>query len=153
MLFAIFALRFSNWKIGREDDEKKMTYSKLIIVGRLGQNPELRYVPNGQAVANFSLAADRSYKNAGGENVKVTTWFKVSVFGKQAEACNQYLNKGSMVLVEGTLNPDKETGRPKVWTTADGTTGASYEVNAQVVRFLSTKQEDSNHVDDSEIPF
>ena len=130
-----------------------MTYSKLIIVGRLGGDPEMRYMPDGKAVAGFSVATDRSYKGADGQHVKITTWFKVSVFGKQAEACNQYLNKGSMVLVEGTLNPDKDTGRPKVWTSQNGTSGASYEVIAQTVRFLSTKREDSDHVDDSSIPF
>jgi single-strand DNA-binding protein len=88
-------------------------------------------------VTNFSLASDRTYTKDG-EQVKVTTWFRVSVWGKQAEACNTYLQTGSQVLVEGVLNPDKETGRPKVWTTADGRTGASYDVTAQTVRFLST---------------
>jgi single-strand DNA-binding protein len=135
---------------------EKMTYSKLIIVGRLGQNPELRYVPNGQAVANFSLAADRNYKNASGENVKVTTWFKVSVWGAQAESCNKYLSAGSMVLVEGVLNPDTATGRPKIWE-SNGKTGASYDVNAQTVRFLDTKKksvkESIEEFDADNVPF
>ena len=96
-------------------------------------------MPNGQAVTNFSVATDRTYKNANGDQVKVTTWFRVSVWGKQAESCNQYLTKGSMVLIEGSLNPDKETGRPRIWTSADGRTGTSYEVTAQTVRFLSTR--------------
>jgi single-strand DNA-binding protein len=58
-----------------------MSFHTLIIVGRLGQDPEMRYMPNGQAVTNFSVASDRSYRNAGGELVKVTTWFRVS-FGE-----------------------------------------------------------------------
>ena len=133
-----------------------MTYSKLIIVGRLGSGTEMRYMPDGKAVAGFSVATDRSYKDSNGETVKITTWFRVSVFGKQAESCNQYLNKGSMVLVEGTLNPDKETGSPRVWTSQSGTTGASYEVIAQTVRFLSTKQETERSesvVEEDDIPF
>ncbi|NMC46933.1 MAG: single-stranded DNA-binding protein [Chloroflexi bacterium] len=140
-----------------------MSFHTLIIVGRLGQDPEMRYMPNGQAVTNFSVASDRSYRNAGGELVKVTTWFRVSVWGKQAESCNQYLNKGSMVLIEGTLNPDKDTGRPRLWTSADGRSGSSYDVNAQTVRFLSTRgsgQDSSNEsdsgapeVDEDNIPF
>ena len=116
-----------------------MSYQTLIIVGRLGQDPEMRYLPSGQAVTNFSLATDRSYRNSDGEQVRETTWFRISVWGKQAESCNQYLSKGSQVLVEGSLRPDKETGRPRVWTTADGRTGASYDVTAQTVRFLSTR--------------
>ena len=140
-----------------------MSFHTLIIVGRLGQDPEMRYMPNGQAVTNFSVASDRSYHNAGGELVKVTTWFRVSVWGKQAESCNQYLNKGSMVLIEGTLNPDKDTGRPRIWTSADGRSGSSYDVNAQTVRFLSTRgggqdsspESDSGapEVDEDNIPF
>ncbi len=127
-----------------------MSFHTLILVGRLGQDPEMRYLPNGQAVTNFSVASDRTYKNANGEQVKVTTWFRVAVWGKQAESCNQYLNKGSMVLIEGSLNPDKETGRPRIWTSADGRSGTSYEVNAQTVRFLSTRGSSSNAPDESD---
>lgn len=133
-----------------------MSYHKLTLVGYCGSSPEMRYLPNGQAVANFSVATDRTYKNATGEQVRVTTWFRVSVWGKQAESCNQYLTKGSMVLIEGTLNPDKETGRPRIWTSADGRSGTSYEVNAQTVRFLSAKTdvaEAEDVLNEDEIPF
>ena len=140
-----------------------MSFHTLILVGRLGQDTEMRYMPNGQAVTNFSVATDRTYKNANGEQVRVTTWFRVSVWGKQAESCNQYLNKGSMVLIEGTLNPDKETGRPRIWTSADGRSGTSYEVNAQTVRFLSTRSTSPDaplesesgmpDLDENDIPF
>ncbi|KUK46183.1 MAG: Single-stranded DNA-binding protein [Anaerolinea thermophila] len=140
-----------------------MSFHTIIIVGRLGQDPEMRYMPNGQAVTNFSVASDRAYRNANGDQVRVTTWFRVSVWGKQAESCNQYLNKGSMVLIEGTLNPDKESGRPRIWTTADGRTGSSYEVNAQTVRFLSTRgggqeggtesEGNAPEIDENDIPF
>ncbi len=132
-----------------------MSFHTLILVGRLGQAPEMRYTPNGTAVANFNVATDRVYKNANGEQVKVTTWFRVSVWGKMAEACNQYLEKGSMVLVEGVLNPG-ENGQPKVWTAQDGRTGANYEVIANTVRFLSTsKKQDgkAEAVSEDSIPF
>jgi single-strand DNA-binding protein len=72
--------------------------------------------------------------------VKETTWFRVSVFGKQAEACAQYLKKGSLVLVEGHLTPDKTTGGPKTFTRQDGTVGASFEIFANTVRFLSSRE-------------
>lgn len=134
-----------------------MSYHTLVLVGRLGQAPEMRYMPNGQAVVNFSVATDRTYKNANGEQVRVTTWFRVSVWGKQAESCNQYLTKGSMVLIEGTLNPDKETGRPRIWE-SNGKTGANYEVNAEVVRFLSAQKTDGKELlqetlNENDIPF
>ena len=133
-------------------------FQKLIFVGRLGADVEMRFTPNGQAVANFSVATDRTYKNANGEQVRVTTWFRVSVWGKQAESCNQYLTKGSMVLIEGTLNPDKETGRPRIWTSADGRSGTSYEVNAEIVRFLSGQKTNDKEpmqetLNEDDIPF
>jgi len=134
-----------------------MSYHKLILVGYCGSSPEMRFTPNGQAVANFSVATDRTYKNATGEQVRVTTWFRVSVWGKQAESCNQYLTKGSMVLIEGTLNPDKETGRPRIWE-SNGKTGANYEVNAEVVRFLSAQKTDGKELlqetlNEDDLPF
>jgi single-strand DNA-binding protein len=118
-----------------------VSYQNLVIVGRLGRDPELRYTPSGQAVASFSVATSRKYKTGDGQQVDETTWFRVSVWGKQAETCNQYLSKGKMVLVEGRLTPDKETGSPKIWTRQDGTPGTSFEVSANTVRFLSPRDE------------
>jgi hypothetical protein len=68
-------------------------YQKLIIVGNLGKDPEMRYAPNGDAVTNLNVATNRKYTDKGGQVVKETTWFRVSVWGKQAEACNTYLKK------------------------------------------------------------
>jgi single-strand DNA-binding protein len=76
--------------------------------------------------------------------VKETVWFRVSTWDKIAEVCNQYLKKGSKVLVEGRFNPDPETGGPKLWTRQDGTAAASYEITAGTVRFLSTRAEDES---------
>jgi single-strand DNA-binding protein len=117
-----------------------MSYHTIIIVGRLGKDPEMRYTPSGQAVTSFSVAADRSYNGQDGQLVKETTWFRVSVWGKQAESCNTYLSKGKMVLVEGRMTQDK-AGGPRIWTDKEGNTRASFEVTAQMVRFLSSKSE------------
>lgn len=113
-------------------------YHQVLLVGRLGRDPEMRYTPNGSPVTNFSVATDRGYTDANGETVKETTWFRVSVFGKQAEACNNYLRKGRVVLVEGRLTVDPQTGGPRIWTKQDGTKAASFEVVANTVRFLSS---------------
>lgn len=112
----------------------------LIIVGNVGRDPEMRYTPSGQAVTSFSVASSRQYTANNGQQVKETIWFRVSAWGKQAEICNQYLHKGSKVLIEGRLQPDAN-GSPRVWTRQDGTTGASYEVTANTVRFLSPRGE------------
>jgi single-strand DNA-binding protein len=118
-----------------------MSYQKIIITGNLGRDPEMRYTPSGQAVTSFSVAVNETYTNNNGEKVKKTVWFRVSAWGKQAEICNQYLKKGSMVLVDGRMNADPNTGGPKVWTKQDGTAGASFEVTANTVRFLSSRNE------------
>lgn len=136
-------------------------YHTIIIVGNLGRDPELRYLPSGQAVTNFSVATNRQYTASSGESVKETIWFRVSTWGKQAETCNQYLKKGSKVLIEGRLNPDQATGGPRIWQGQSGA-AASYEVTANTVRFLSSRQEDEmfgqgggmdSSAGDDDIPF
>ena len=116
-------------------------YQKIIIIGNLGRDPEQRFTPDGTPVTSFSVATSRRY----GEKDE-TTWFRVTVWGKQAESCNQYLHKGSKVLVEGRLRPD-ESGNPTVYQRKDGSWGASYEVTADAVKFLSGKA-DSEPADD-----
>jgi single-strand DNA-binding protein len=115
-------------------------FHKVILVGNLGRDPEMRYTPSGQAVTNLSVATNRSYTDSSGNQVKETVWFRVSVWGKQAESCHQYLRKGRPVLVEGRLNPD-ENGNPRIWNRQDGTPAASFEVTAQTVRFLGGRDE------------
>lgn len=117
-----------------------MSYHTIIIVGRLGRDPELRYTPTGQAVCNLSLATDSTFTDRNGQRVSKTTWFRVTVWGKQAETVNQYLSKGRQVLVEGRMNPD-ENGGPRVWTRQDGTPAASYEITAQTIRFLGGRND------------
>ena len=108
-------------------------YQTIIIGGNVGRDPEMRYTPGRQAVTSFSVATNRQYTNNNGETVKETIWFRVSAWGKQAETCNQYLKKGSKVLVEGRLTADPATGGPRVWTGQDGSTRASFEVSAGTV--------------------
>lgn len=111
-------------------------YHTIVIVGNLGRDPEMRYTPSGTPVTTMNVASNHSYKDANGQQVKETTWFRVSVFGKMAESCAQYLAKGRMVLVEGRLRPDPQTGSPKLWDKSDGTKGASFDVLATSVKFM-----------------
>jgi single-strand DNA-binding protein len=113
-------------------------FQRMTLVGNLGKDPEMRYTPNGTPVTMFSAAVNRKYTGSDGQTKEETLWFRISVWGKQAETCNQYLHKGQMVLVEGSLTGD-ETGGPRVWTGKDGKPHASFEVRAQTVRFLSRK--------------
>jgi single-strand DNA-binding protein len=128
-------------------------YHTLILVGNLGRDPEMRYTPSGQAVTNFSVATSRQYSDSNGQQVKETIWFRVSAWGKQAETCNQYLKKGSKVLVEGRLIPDLNTGGPKIFSRKDGTQSSSYEVSANTVRFLTSKSEMDGGSTSSEASF
>lgn len=139
-------------------------YQKVVIVGNLGGDPEMRYMPDGTAVTNFSVATNRRWTDrASGEPREETTWFRVSAWRQQAETVNEYLSKGSQVLVEGRLRPDPQTGGPRMWTGQDGTVRASYELTAEVVRFMSGRgdtgfvegepDESSPAQEEDEIPF
>jgi single-strand DNA-binding protein len=116
-------------------------YQIEIFTGNLGKDPESRFTPSGQKVCSFSVASNRQYTAANGEQVKETTWRRVSVFGKLADTCETYLRKGSRVLVEGRLNPDKNTGGPRVWSKDGGEPSASFDVVASSVTFMSPKPE------------
>ena len=112
-------------------------YQKLIITGNLGNDPEMRYMPDGRAVSNFSVACNRRWTDrATGQPQEEVTWFRVSVWGRQAEAAHEYLSKGRQVLIEGRLRPDPVTGGPRIWTRHDGSVGTSYELVADRVQFL-----------------
>ena len=136
-------------------------YHTLIIVGNVGKDPEMRYTPSGQAVTSFSVATNRNYTTSTGEAVKETIWFRISTWGKTAEVCNQYVKKGSKVLIEGRLTPDKVTGNPRIFKKGDGEPGANFEVTANTVRFLSSKGDggEAEHahadapIDEQDIPF
>ena len=110
-------------------------YQSTVVVGHLGRDPEMRYLPSGTPVTSFSIATTRIWNNAEGQPQEKTTWFRVSVFGKQAESCNQYLAKGRLVLVEGDIDIN-------VWTdkTSNEARGG-LELRARTVRFLGGKGE------------
>lgn len=112
-------------------------YQKLTIAGRLGQDPEMRYTQDGTPVTNMSVATNRKWTSQDGSRNKETVWFRVSVWGPQAEACNEYLQTGSTVLVEGRLRPN-EYGNPRIWTNQEGEPRANFEVRAMSVQFLSS---------------
>lgn len=137
-----------------------MSHQKCQIIGRLGADPEMRYAPSGQPVTNFSVATNRKYTSGDGQEVKETCWFRVSAWGKLAEACNNFLKKGSQVYVEGRLIVDPLTGGPRIWTKQDGSPAASFEIHADLIRFLGGKNGDSNGQvsqpaasEEGEIPF
>ena len=120
-------------------------YQNIVIVGNLGQEPEMRYMADGQAVTNLSVASNRRWNDrATGQQQEEVTWFRVSVWGKQAEAAHQYLSKGRQVLIEGRLRPDPNTGGPRLWTRQDGSVGASYELVANRVQFLGSNGSGAN---------
>src|SRR4051794_30670435 len=106
-----------------------MSVNKVILVGRLGQNPEVRYTPSGAAVANFSVATNESWTDKSGQKQERTEWHRVVVWGKLAELCNQYLAKGRQVYLEGRL-------QTRQWQDKDGQTKYTTEVQAQTVQFL-----------------
>lgn len=114
-------------------------FSEITIIGNLGQDPELRYLPNGDPVTNLSIATSRKWTGQDGQPAEQTTWYRITVWGKQAEPCNQYLAKGRQVFVKGELTPDKDTGGPRLWTAQDGSVRASFEVRAHQVKFLGNR--------------
>ncbi len=103
--------------------------NKIIVIGNLGTDPEMRYTPNGNAVTSFRLAVSRSYTTRDGERRQETEWFRIVAWNQQAESCNQFLQKGKKVYVEGRLKSDTWEGR-------DGQTRFTNEIIADRVLFL-----------------
>ncbi len=104
-------------------------YQRVVIVGNLGRDPELRYTSNGTPVTSFPVATNRKWTDTDGTNHDETTWFRVNVWGRQAEICNQYLEKGRMVLVDGEIR----TGQ---YDDQQGVTRYTWELRASAVKFL-----------------
>ena len=108
-----------------------MSFNKIILVGNLGRDPELRYTPQGTPVCSFSLATNERRKDRNtGENNDITTWFRVTLWGRQAETASQYLQRGRPVYIEGRLRVEEYTDR-------DGNKRHSLEVNATDMQFIS----------------
>jgi single-strand DNA-binding protein len=111
-----------------------VSVNKVILVGRLGRDPETRYTGGGQAVANFSVATDESYKDKNGERQKRTEWHKIVVWGKQAEIAQQYLKKGSLVFIEGRI-------QSREWQDKEGQKRTSFEIVANNFRMLGGRSD------------
>lgn len=108
-----------------------MSFNKIFIIGNLGKDPELRYTPQGTPVCDFSMASNEKRKNKQGELVDVTTWFRVTLWGRMAETASQYLEKGRLVFIEGTL-------RVEDWVDREGKARYTLEVNASDMKFISS---------------
>jgi len=111
-----------------------MSVNKVILVGRLGRDPETRYTGGGQAVANFPVATDESYKDKNGERQKRTEWHKIVVWGKQAEIAQQYLKKGSLIFIEGRI-------QSREWQDKEGQKRTSFEIVASNFRMLGGRSD------------
>ena len=116
-------------------------YNVLIARGNLGKDPELKYMPDGTPVCNFTIANSSEHK----DGTKDKIWFSISVFGNQAQPCMDCLHKGSNVLIQGKLRAN-ENGNPRIFTKHDGTTGSTFNVTAHYIEFLDKREA----VEDSE---
>lgn len=103
--------------------------NRVLLIGNLTRDPELRYIPSGQAVTNFTVAVNRTYMATTGEKKEEVSFIRVVVWAKRAEVCHEYLRKGSPVFVEGRL-------QSRSWDAPDGTKRSTIEVIAQNVQFL-----------------
>ena len=119
-------------------------FNKVILMGNLTRNPELRYTPSGTPVASFGLAVSRRFKQ--GDDLKEEVCFvDIVVFGKQAEHCGQYLSKGNGAIVEGRLQQRR-------WETEDGQKRSKHEVVAQTVTFMPKRQQDGGGSQEAPAP-
>jgi len=132
-----------------------VSVNKVILVGRLGRDPEVRYLEGGNAVCNFSVATDESWKDKSGDKQERTEWHRIVVWGKTGENCGKYLAKGRQVYIEGRL-------QTREWDDKEGNKRQTTEINAQTVQFLGSKgdsqerQEEpsaTSPADDGGIPF
>ncbi|MCY3690976.1 MAG: single-stranded DNA-binding protein [Chloroflexota bacterium] len=106
--------------------------NKIIIIGNLGRDPEMRYSPSGNPMTSFSIASNRRYTTAAGEQREETEWFNCTAFGRLADVCNQYLTRGQQVYVEGRL-------RSRQYDRRDGTPGFSLDVNVTEMQMLGRR--------------
>lgn len=114
-----------------------MSFNKIIVVGNLGRDPELRYTPQGTAVCSFSVATSEKKRDKAGDLQDITTWFRVTLWNKQAELASKYLTKGNSVYVEGRL-------RVEEWTDKEGKTRSSLEVNGTEMQFIGARNDDTS---------
>ena len=116
--------------------------NKVFLIGRLTRDPDLRYIPSGAAVVSFGLATSRVYTTQSGEKKEEVCFVRVVAWGRQAEVCNQYLNKGRLILVEGRL-------QYRSWETPEGGKRSTLEVRADRVQFLERKPDSAEAATES----
>ena len=121
----------------RSREGSMSSVNKVILIGRLGQDPELKYTPSGTAVCNFSVATSESFQDKSGAKQDKTEWHRIVIWGKLAETCNQYLAKGSQAYIEGGL-------QTRSWENKEGVKMYTTEIVARSVQFLTPKLESSN---------
>ena len=119
--------------------------NKVTLICRMGRAPELRYMPNGEAVCNFSLATSESWKDQSGQRVERTEWHNIVMYRKLAEIAGQYLKKGGQVYIEGRIQSRKYTGR-------DGVERTAYEIIASEMKMLGARAGDDVNADVPEPP-
>jgi len=112
--------------------------NKIILVGNLGRDPEMRYLPSGEAVANLAIATADKFKNKAGEMVEQTEWHRVSFFGRTAEVCSEYLKKGAQVYIEGSI-------RTRKYTDKDGVEKYATEIRGDRMQMLGGKQSEGGN--------
>lgn len=119
-------------------------HHKISIIGRVGRDPETRYTQSGNEVTTFSIASNTVRKNNDGTTIKNTTWFRIAAFGQHAKNVANYVKRGDLLFVEGTLMADDETGGPRVFKRKDGTCGAAFDVAMRLFIIMQKKdgQED-----------
>ena len=122
-----------------------MAINKVILIGNLGQNPEVRYSPSGQAVCNLSIATNEAWTDKNGQKQEKTEWHRAVVFSKLAELCGQYLQKGRQIYLEGKL-------QPRQWQDKDGQTRYTTEVVAQTIQFLGGNGAGAGRSNDQSAP-
>jgi single-strand DNA-binding protein len=108
------------------------TVNKVILIGRLGKDPEVKYTPSGAPVAKFSLATDEAFKDRSGEQQKRTEWHNIVAWNKLAEICGQYLTKGKLVYIEGSI-------RSRQWEDQAGNKRTGYDIVARTMQMLGSK--------------
>src|SRR5918996_3977572 len=117
--------------------------NKIIVIGNLGRDPEMKYTPAGQAITSFSVASNHRYKTASGEQREETEWFNCQAWGKLAEVCNQYVSKGSQVYIEGRL-------KSRTYQTQGGETRFSNDVTVNELQFLGKRNARGEDGEDDE---
>ena len=114
-----------------------MSLNKAILIGRLGRDPEVRHMPNGEAVCNFSIATSETWKDQHGQKQERTEWHAITLYRRMAEVAGQYLKKGSLVYIEGRIQSRKYTGK-------DGIERTAYEIIGSEMKMLGGGQDGQN---------